>query len=484
MAQDATNRFQLDWFNVTYRSVFTILTIAALLVGGGIGYWYYFHVYTPRAAAADAIGHAESKFTEASTLESDDERLQEVVESAQVALREARGAYGTMRFDDARAAAIRSENLSLQAIGMVKGRDAGAQMVRFYRIEGDVRVKKAGEFSWKPANPKMELHQGDQIKTTSSGSAQVIYFDGTISTITEGSLIEIRELNENPVTKVRRIREELTFGELNVSTQEKNVEGSYHEVKAGDVKARSDEASEFRITAEEGSKGASFDVFQGKIEVASANKRESVVAGERIRAGANGRLRDKEVLPAVPLLSSPRDQKVFILDPNRNQSITLAWDSVPGTKRYHLLISDKALFTDPRYDAERAGTRAVIGDVPEGSYHWKVAAISSSGVRGPFSGARRFRVSSQKILDRSDSVPPILEITEFVAVGTMVVVNGRTEPGSTLWVDQEKIDVLDDGNFSTVVRLRREGLNDVRFVAQDTAGNETEVVRSAYVELY
>jgi len=71
-----------------------------------------------------------------------------------------------------------------------------------------------------------------------------------------------------------------------------------------------------------------------------------------------------------------------------------------------------------------------------------------------------------------------------VSFGPMVVVNGKTEPGATLWVDSEKVDVLDSGQFSTVVRLRREGFNEVRFVAQDSAGNETELVRKTYVELY
>jgi hypothetical protein len=389
-----------------------------------------------------------------------------------------------MRFDEARAAAIRSENLSLQAIGMVKGHGAEAQKVRFYRIEGDVRVKNAGRFSWDPANPKMELQEGDMVKTSSKASAQVIYFNGTITTIKPGSLFTIREVYENPHNKIRRVREELKFGELMASTQKKNVEGSYHEVAAGAVKARSEEASEFRVTAEEGRKNASFDVFQGQIEVAAGGRRENVVAGERIRAANSGKLQEKEILPSVPILTAPRDQKVFILDPGQQQEIALAWDAVPGARRYQLLISDRALFTDSLYDAEREGTRAPIGEVPEGAYHWKVAAIGANGVRGPFSGARRFRVSAQKILDRSDADPPDLRVTEFVPVGTMVVVNGLTEPGATLWVDNEKIDIHDDGSFSTVVKLRREGLNDVRFVAQDSAGNETELIKSAYVELY
>ena len=66
----------------------------------------------------------------------------------------------------------------------------------------------------------------------------------------------------------------------------------------------------------------------------------------------------------------------------------------------------------------------------------------------------------------------------------MVIVNGRTEPGATLWIDNEKIDVYDDGTFYAVVRLRKEGLNEIRFVSQDAGGNETEIMRSTYVEMY
>ena len=485
MARSETSRFNVEWFNVTYRSVFTLVALVVLTLGGAGGYWYYFHVHVPREAARDALSRAESRFGEASGLDpSAAERLAEVVASARVALTEARGAFGSMRFDEARAAAIRSENLSLQAIGMVKGGGESAERVRFYRLEGDVRVKKAGQFAWETANQRMELHEGDQIKTSSSASAQVIFFDGTITTVRPGSLYLIREASENPSTKVRRVREELSFGEINASTQDPNVEGSYHEVAAGEVSARSHKAAEFRIRAEEGSKGAEFDVFQGQVEVAARDRREAVAAGERIKAGADGRLRDKELLPGVPALVAPRDQRVFVLDPQTPEPIALAWDPVPGAARYHLMISDQPLFTDALYDDERDGTKAVIGEVAEGSYNWRVAAISPSGVEGWPSNPRRFRVSAQKIVDRSDGEPPVLEISEFVSFGPMVVVNGKTEPGATLWVDSEKVDVLDSGQFSTVVRLRREGFNEVRFVAQDSAGNETELVRKTYVELY
>ena len=119
-----------------------------------------------------------------------------------------------------------------------------------------------------------------------------------------------------------------------------------------------------------------------------------------------------------------------------------------------------------------------------GSYHWKVAAISKNGAAGPFSASRRFRVSSQRIRDRSDVDPPKLELTEFVLIGQMVIINGATEPDATLWIDNNKVDVYEDGSFNAVVKLRREGLNDLLIVAQDPAGNESTLTRQAYVEVF
>ena len=68
--------------------------------------------------------------------------------------------------------------------------------------------------------------------------------------------------------------------------------------------------------------------------------------------------------------------------------------------------------------------------------------------------------------------------------GSMVVVRGITEPGASLWINAEKVEVAKDGSFSSVIRLSQEGNNRVRFVAQDAAGNETLEERSTVVESF
>jgi hypothetical protein len=458
MATAGKQSIQIEWFNVTYRSVLTVVLVIVLAAVGAVGYWYYFYMHQPKAAASDAIQRADRRMSETSAL-SEDPQFQETLDSAAVALREARQEFGSFNYDDARVAAIRSENLSLAALRLAGGQETNTVMVRFYRIEGDVRVKKSGAFSWEQANGKMVLNIGDQVKTSSSASAQLIYFDGTKTTIQPGSLLEIRDLYEDPVTQVRRVREKLNWGELEASTQARNVAGSYHEVATDKVSARAEEAGDFRVAYDKERKTAKFDVFEGKIQIDSGKRKESLVAGESIEASSRGALSDKQVLPGVPSLRSPRDQRVFIAESPLEEQITLRWDPVAGAEKYHLVIADRSLFTDPLYDAQRTSTSAVLDGVPTGSYFWKVSALADAGKEGPFSKPRRFRVSSQKIRDKSDNEPPVLEITEFVPIGQMVIVNGRTEPGASLWVDNENIDVSDDGTFYTVIRLRKEGVN-------------------------
>jgi hypothetical protein len=469
----------VEWVNVTYRSVW--LTVIVVVLGAGAaGYWYWSRHMIPKDEAQVAIDQAASRFAEAKALPVDGS-LAEIMDNAKVQLDVARTEFSQSAYSKARIAAMRSEKLSLRVISIGEGEDAAPRQVQFSKIEGDVRVKRAGSFSWKSANTKMILRVGDQVKTSSSGSAEVLYFDGTVTRVEPGSLLEIRDLYEDPVTKVRRVREKLTWGEVQASTQQRNVNGSYHEVSTEKVAARAEDEGEFRVAYDQQKRTSVVDVFGGRIELATDSRKATVEAGERMRATAEGRLSAKEALPGVPRLLLPSDQRVFVFEDPSSEKITVTWEDLPGIAQYRLVIADKPLFTQPLYDAERDGTKAIIEGLSPGAYHWKVAAISKAG---PFSTSRRFRVSSQRIRDRTDTEPPKLQITEFVPIGQMVIINGETDPDAKLWIDNNKVDVYEDGSFNAVVKLRREGLNDLLIVAQDPSGNETSLGRTAYVELY
>jgi hypothetical protein len=476
-------RVLLDWFTVSYKSVVagSILLVGLILAGG----WYLFiHAPSkPRREAEEAISRAEERMDAAAHYPASD-RLDEVRDSARAALGEGRDAFRRRQYDDARVAAIRSQNFSQRAIDLAKGEGPATKEVHVVRMEGDVRVKRAGEFNWEAADRKLLLRVGDQVKTAASGSIQLLYFDGTITTINPGSLLEIREINEDPATKVRHVTEKLNWGEVLASTQKTNVDGSFHEVATGNVSAKSEEAGEFRVSSDKESKAGAVDVFEGGLKISGGGRVEKLESGERIRSDGGGKLQPKEVLPGVPRPIAPADQKIFVHEDPAKASTTLTWEKMAGASRYHLQISDRMLFTATLYDADRVETAVQIEGIPPGEYFWKVASVTKDDVRGPYSSPRRFRVTTQALHDKEDTTPPILEITENVQSGPMLILNGRTEPGALLWVDDEKVDVADDGAFYAVIRLRKEGVNEVLISAQDASGNVRKLTQRAYVDPY
>ncbi len=472
----------LDWVSISYRTVGLTVVGAIVLAVAVVVFWKQAAGAQPRAEASEAISRAADKLRETTGLEGDG-RLDELRTNARAALDDARTGFEERLYDDARRAAIRSENLSQKALDMAHGEEEGAQHVGFYRVEGDVRVKRAGEFSWDSAKKSMKLKMGDQVKTSASASAQIIYFDGTVTTIQPGSLLEIGDLYEDPATRVWKVTEKLNWGAVVASAQKKNTAGSVHTVATDRASARVTEPGEVRVSYDKEKGTASFDVFSGRAVVDSGSRRENLVAGERIQSNADGRLGEKESLPVAPRQVAPSDQRVFVYDDPSKQTTTLSWERVPEAARYHLVISDRHLFTEPLFDDDKRRDNSVqIDAFAPAEYFWKVAALNESGAEGPWSGVRRFRVTSQRIRDRSDTAPPSLELTEFVQTGAMVILNGKTEPGALLWVDNEKIEPYENGTFYAVVRLRKEGENVVTVVAQDAAGNSAQVSRKAYIE--
>ena len=473
----------IDWFNVSYRTVVSAALAGVLLILGGGGFWYWRNVYKPRADAEASITDAGALYRQASKLKAHPE-VGDQVKRADKALIEARTGFDDRRYADARFAALYSSDLSRNALRAVEGtEETNPDKAYFYKLEGDVRVKRAGSFSWEPARPDLQLTVGDQVKTSSKASAQVIYFDGTITTVERGSLLEIRELFEDPVTRVRRVRERVRRGEATASIQRKNTDGSYHEVSTDKVAARAEEEAEFRVAVDSKRGTAKVDAFTGKVTVAAGGRQTRLEGGERIRASADGTLGQRETLPTVPRLRSPADQRVFVFGDQAEAKVSVSWEQLQGIETYHLMIATQQLFTEPLFEGERKAGSASLQGLAEGDYFWKVAAVRD-GVRGRYSNPRVFRISTQRIQDDSDRVPPDLQVDEFVEIGTMVVISGRTEPGATLWIDNEKVDVYEDGSFHAVIRLQRDGLNEVRFIAQDTAGNETTAVKQGVATAY
>src|SRR3989304_2695597 len=113
--QAAKSRIILDWFTVTYRSAGIALACLVVALVGGVGYWLHVRGSGPRSEAAEAISRATDMLRQASGLRSEGP-VEELTANAESALAGARSHFDDHHYDDARRAAIHSENLSPKAI--------------------------------------------------------------------------------------------------------------------------------------------------------------------------------------------------------------------------------------------------------------------------------------------------------------------------------------------------------------------------------
>ncbi|MGD8376103.1 MAG: FecR domain-containing protein [Acidobacteriota bacterium] len=475
-------RVLLDWFNVSYRTLL-LAALGLAVVGGGAALYllgYFSPDSSPRGQAFAAITEAERLFSEAAV--HGEGELQPLRDEARDRLETARAAFGATNYSDAMQAALASRNASMRLLARAGG-DSGVPDVQFYKVEGNVQVKAARELIWRNATKTTTLKVGDQIKTDSTASAQIIYFNGTITTVKPGSILEIKELYDNPATRVQKVRENLRTGELVSSTQEASTAGSFHEVSTGNASVRASEQSEFETRFDEVN-GTSVGVYQGAALVRSADREVQLGGRQSVSVEAPGRLGETMKLPPAPELLEPIDQKIFNVPDEDVQGlrVELVWESLglPGT--YRLQVSSGSLFGELKLDRPGLSRDRVMLPLSEpGSYYWRVAFRGAQGIEGPFSETRKFKVLAGRILNADDTTPPQLSIDDFLVFSSQVIVRGRTEPGAILAANGKLIDVGDDGSFTTIIQLRREGRNTIRFVAQDSAGNESAVERVAEV---
>lgn len=477
------DRILLDWFNVSYRTLFLGGLALLVVVGGAV--LYLLGVFgqgpSPRSQAYAAIEEADGLLEQIANVEGD--QFAALEKEARDRLGGARAAFTAANYSDAMKAAVESANTSRRLLALSRG-EGRLPDVQFYKIEGDVQVKRARELIWKTAAKSTPLAVGDQIKTDSSASAQVIYFNGTITTIKPGSILEIKELYDDPTTRVQKVRETLRSGTMVSSTQEVATAGSFHEVTTETASVRSEGRSEFETRFDELNKGTSVGVYRGGAVVRSGSGEIALGGRERVNVDGTGGLGARVKLPATPVLLEPIDQKIFNTSTvdAKPLEIQISWEASEAPGTYHLQISSTSLFGDLLLDRPGLTSHQVLLPPTEpGSYYWRVAFVDGAGLESAFSETRKFKVLTGRVMNVDDSTPPELTIDDFLVFSSQVIVRGRTEAGAVLAANGKTVDVGDDGAFTTIIQLRREGRNEIRFVAQDSAGNERSLLKVAEV---
>lgn len=316
---------------------------------------------------------------------------------------------------------------------------------RFERIEGSVQVKRAGTLEWVTATRAVVLRQNDLVRTGSGAGAEIHFADGMVFNVRPDSLITIEESSQNPLSRQQRTALSIQSGEANFQTAASNIPGSTT-ISTPTVRTTAERETAGSIqVADSGATGVRIFRGQGEAQT-TGGQRIALASNQGVNVDAGGAAGEKLSLPSLPSLTAPPNQ-TEVAYPDLAQGVTLlVWGAVPGAGGYRVLVDFSPGFARPLYD--RQGVRATqmeLRALDAGSYYWKVAAVDASGNEGGFSDVWRFAIAKAP---QSTAPPPplVLEIAELK--GNILHVQGRTEAGSRVTLDGERLEVLPDGSFN------------------------------------
>lgn len=465
----------IDWYLISIERLKQIGLVILLVILGVAGWWYWSHQKgNPRSAAEAAIADAhEALNTLAASKDFPSHRAE--FDRAQKLLDQATAFLNGGRFADAQSAAVESHTVSRNALTGGE-RESDAQ---FLSIEGDVEYSKSSNSDFKRAEPRTSLFNGDWVKTGDKSSAELMFSNLSRYTVGPNALLEIY-VQLNPATSKKSNAVQMKVGSVEVATTEDAAA-----VRTPVTQIVVDSESQTQVGVESDNATAVV-ATKGTASVTSTAGGDAVKlnSGEKLVASAQAALSPVKKVSPPPALTTPGDNQIFSAGETK---VDFAWEAVPGATAYLLQVSRSRLFAALEINSKRTKTTATAKLTGEGAFYWRVASVGADGDAGPFSSFRRFRATGTGretgTAASSQAPPPPLTLKRPYPIGgPFYMIEGNTEPGATVLINDEEVDVEPNGHFKKLVSFNKVGRNAVVVKAINAAGKQSVQSETVLVE--
>ena len=366
----------------------------------------------------------------------------------------------------------------LAKTGAVEGASVKTE-AHFVNLDGTVRVRKTQSAQWIRADYNTSLEKGDYIQTGNDGVARIIFADGTNYMLKPDSLIVVEESREDPVTKATRVSVQVSTGTVDLTTGRFEVPGSTSRVSFENAVATLSEDSRAMVRNDPNNNVHEFTVNQGGADVTRGSTTVRLGQFDQVYFDREkpGLSRQKVIAP--PALVSPPNMDLTMAADPKGTEVEFSWGIVSGASAYRLQVSPSGMFSNLVVDRKIPGRTSVkVSGLEEGTYYWAVTSVDGKGNESQPSLANRFTLVQQI----ESGAKAYLEVSNIVQHGRVLEVVGRTEPGSSVIINNDQVfSIAADGSFRHFTsQLAKSGVNQITVTAQNRKG-ELHTIRKRIV---
>jgi hypothetical protein len=358
----------------------------------------------------------------------------------------------------------------LKNVGTSTKMAAGA---RFISFEGEVRVIRSATRETIVPTSDTELYPGDTVQTQANGRARVSMADGSTLVVRPNSTIIVRDNASADDGKKTNVHVVVDSGQMYVRT-EQQPEGTNNVVETPKTKNKLGEQT-----------GASFGVNpegteeirvnSGALETTNrAGEKTALKGGEYVSVNPAGTISRPQRLLDLPLPAAPRDLEKVFVSANGSANVSLKWlRPQSGTAAfYRVEVATSPFFVADGKVIERdqlASNEFTASDLRSGVYFWRVRATASTGQTSDWSEPKKFIIATRGTGSRVS----VSGLTAELLGGSIYLIRGRSDPGTSIRVAGRETLVSTDGSFQLQI-IAPAGTRELTVDAEDQRGNSSQ----------
>ncbi len=361
---------------------------------------------------------------------------------------------------------LKLANEALEQVRLL--RESSADAAISFR-KGVVQKRKPVEKLWSDAELYSKLYEADRTRTLSNSIAEITFIDLSRIRLNENSQALIQHSRVDILKNITETKVKLVKGEAFAYLLKSPKKKFDIDIPGLNVKIKSR-----NFWVEKESTTTKIANYDGEIELAS--KDVTVVVKENqgsVIPDGGVPSEPKDLLPAPELVFPENMKKHF------KNTLQFQWEEIKNAKQYWIELASDVSFQRIVYSNKNNKNNSIeIANLPFGVYSWHVCSIDGFGFPGEFS-------KKNTLMINEDITKPFLVISSpknmTVTKSELISVNGESEPGLQLYINDREVPLDNKGKFISEIRLT-EGKNKIAISSTDKSGNNTNIIRTVFYE--